>query len=222
MKERKSTNYLNNLNNNKEYNDVIMLVHDDAIKKEVPIIQDDGLDFLLCLVRIMRPLKILEIGTAVGFSSIMMALNSNAVIDTIERNEEMYKKAQENTRKLNLDKRIRLHFDDALTIDISKLDKDYDIIFIDAAKAQNQKFFLKYSPLLKDNGIIITDNILFHGYVEEFYNTSTIQNGSKDLIAMVRKIALYNEWLKSLSLYETTFINVGDGMAITKKREKYE
>ena len=220
MKTRKEENYLNKLNKNDLGNMVISLIYDEAIKNEVPIIQDDGLDFLIMLVRLIKPKKILEIGTAVGFSSIMMAKNSSAYIDTIERNQEMYDKAISNIHKLNLDERIHVHFKDALEFDINNLDKDYDIIFIDAAKAQNQKFFLKYSPLLSDNGIIITDNILFHGYVAEYNETGDLKEGSKDLKSMVKKIDLYNKWLKNLYGFETKFINIGDGMAITMKKDQ--
>lgn len=220
MKTRKEENYLNKLNKNDLGNIVISLIYDEAIKNEVPIIQDDGLDFLIMLVRLIKPKKILEIGTAVGFSSIMMAKNSRAYIDTIERNQEMYDKAISNIHKLNLDERIHVHFKDALEFDINNLDKDYDIIFIDASKAQNQKFFLKYSPLLSGNGIIITDNILFHGLVAEYSETGDLKEGSKDLKSMVKKIDLYNKWLKNLDGFETKFINIGDGMAITMKKDQ--
>ena len=218
MKEIINEKYLNKLNNDLIISDTIKLIHDTSRDEKVPIIQDDGLDFLLGLVRLKKPKKILEIGTAVGFSAIMMARNSEAVIDTIERNREMYNKALENIKKTNLENRINVHFGDALLIDENSLDEDYDIIFIDAAKAQNQKFFLKYAKLLKEDGIILTDNILFHGYVERFANADELSDTSKDFKAMVRKIHEYNLWLKSLDDYITTFINVGDGIALTIKR----
>ena len=132
----------------------------------------------------------------------------------------MYQKAVENVRKMKLEKRIKLHFSDALLIDNNELDKDYDIIFIDAAKAQNQKFFLKYKDLLKDDGIIITDNILFHGLVEKYAEGNTLDGVSKDLKAMVRKIHEYNLWLKSLEDYKTIFINIGDGIALTMRSSR--
>lgn len=221
MKEMKQENYLNKLNKCENFGEVISAIHDDARIADVPIIQDDGLDFLLMMVRLVCPKRILELGTAVGFSSIMMALNCDATIDTIERNKDMYEKAIGNIKKLGLEKRINVHFNDALLIDLNELQDQYDLIFIDAAKAQNKKFFDKYCNLLSDNGVILTDNILFHGLVEEYVNMGTLNNCSKDLIAMVRKIHEYNVWLKSLDLYETTFINVGDGIALTKKRFNY-
>lgn len=222
MKEIKNENYLNKLNKSEELDQVISLIHDKARELEVPIIQDDGLDFLLMIVRTNKPKKILEIGTAVGFSAIMMAKNCDAFIDTIERNSAMYDEAINNIKKTNLENRIHVFNADALLIDNALLKNNYDLIFIDAGKAQNQKFFLKYSPLLNDNGLILTDNILFHGYVEEYAKNGTLENASKDLRAMVRKIHEYNIWLSKLDDYETSFINVGDGIAVTKKRNKYE
>ena len=218
MKEIINEKYVNKLNNDELINETIKLIHDESRLSKVPIIQDDGLDFLLALVRLKKPMKILEIGTAVGFSSIMMARNSKAFIDTIERNEDMFNKAKENIKKTGLDKRIKVHFGDALLINNEELDKDYDLIFIDAAKAQNKNFFLKYHELLNKDGIILTDNILFHGYVERFASGDDLSDISKDLKAMVRKIHEYNLWLKSLDDYVTTFINVGDGIALTIKR----
>ena len=222
MKEIKKVNYLNKLNMKEEFDSLILAIHDESRDSEVPIIMDDGLDYLLSVVRMKRPQKILEIGTAVGFSSIMMARFSEAKVDTIERNPEMYQKALKNVSKLKMNDRICLHFGDALLIDNNELDKDYDIIFIDAAKAQNQKFFLKYSGLLKKDGIIITDNILFHGYVERFASGEELSDVSKDLKSMVRKIHEYNLWLKSLGDYETFFINIGDGIALTMRRDNHE
>ena len=222
MKEQNIENYLNKLNKDEKDYEVIKAIHDEARINEVPIIKDDGLDFLLMLVRLLNPKKVLELGTAVGFSAIMIAKNSNALIDTIERNDEMYQFAIKNISKCNLDKRINVYHDDALLIDNNKLNGPYDLIFIDAGKAQNIKFFTKYEPLLSNKGIIVTDNILFHGLVEEYAATGTLKEGSKDLKSLVRKIHEYNLWLKDNKDYNTSFINVGDGLAVSKKRATYE
>lgn len=217
MKEIILENYLNKLNNNTKLSETISLIHDDSLSNEVPIIKDDGLDCLLGLCSIIKPKRILELGTAVGFSSIMMALSTDATIDTIERNEEMYQKAIENINKCDLSKRINVFYNDISEISLDKLANSYDLIFIDAAKAQNKKFFLKFSPLLSDNGIIITDNILFHGLVEKYHNNE-LTDVSKDLKAMVRKIDEYNIWLKELPEFNTTFLNIGDGLAVSVKK----
>ena len=210
--------YLNELNRTKEDYLIIKEIHDEARKSEVPIILDDGLDFLLMVVRMIKPKRILELGTAVGFSAIMMAKNSSALIETIERNSEMYEKALSNIKKCGLDDCITVYHDDALLFDEGKLQGEYDLIFIDAGKAQNIRFFTKYSKYLSKTGVILTDNILFHGLVEEYVNTGTLSSGSKDLKAMVRKIHEYNMWLKDNKEFSTTFIRVGDGIAVSSRR----
>lgn len=208
--------YINQLN--EQYLDVMKTIHDNSIEVGVPIIKDEGLDLLLTIINLKKPLTILEVGTAVGFSAIMMALNSNACIDTIERNKIMYQKALENVNLLNLNERITVYYGDAVTLELNNLKKEYDLIFIDAAKAQNQVFFEKYSPLLKDDGVIITDNILFHGYVERYYNKDLMEDVSKDLRALARKIDRFNQWLKNNKEYESHFLDIGDGMAISTKK----
>ena len=130
----------------------------------------------------------------------------------------MYQKAIENVSLLGLNERINVHFGDAVNFDINNLKNEYDVIFIDAAKAQNQVFFEKYSPLLKDDGVIITDNILFHGYVERYANKDPMDEVSKDLRALARKIDRFNQWLKSNDQYESHFLDIGDGMAISTKK----
>ena len=208
--------YINQLN--EQYLDVMKTIHDNSLEVGVPIIKDEGLDLLLTIINLKKPLTILEVGTAVGFSAIMMALNSNACIDTIERNKIMYQKALENVNLLNLNERITVYYGDAVTLELNNLKKEYDLIFIDAAKAQNQVFFEKYSPLLKDDGVIITDNILFHGYVERYYNKDLMEDVSKDLRALARKIDRFNQWLKNNKEYESHFLDIGDGMAISTKK----
>ena len=135
-------------------------------------------------------------------------------IDTIERDQFMYDEALKNIRLYQLDKRIKPHFADALNIDLNCLDKSYDMLFIDAAKSQSEKFFKRFLPLLKEDAIIITDNILFHGCIENR------ENLSKNVRKMVEKIDNYNNFLSSLNDFETIFINVGDGLALTMRKNK--
>lgn len=201
------------INNNK----FLLELHQYGIDNDVPIIQDEGLDELLNLIDKIKPKRILEIGSAIGYSAIVMALNSNAFIDTIERNEKMYNLAVNNIKTINLEERIKIYKGDAVDFDINELNKDYDLIFIDAAKAQYRRFFLKYEVLLKQDGYIFTDNLSFHGYVEKYHN-GTLEGVSKDLRALVRKIDNYNNWLKEYDKYDTTFISKGDGIAISRKK----
>lgn len=198
--------------------DMINFIHNESIENNVPIIKDEGLKKILEIISQLHPKKILEIGTAVGYSAIVMAKNSNAFIDTIERNKEMYEKALLNIKMMNLTNRIHVFYSDALKIDIDSLQNDYDLIFIDAAKAQYKNFFNLFSPLLNKNGVIITDNIYFHGLVKEYESTNTLSKGSKDLKALVRKISSYNEWLKNNTNFKTEFFEIGDGIAVSVKR----
>lgn len=191
----------------------ILKIKSFATNNNVPIISDDGLAFLLQMIRVSDSIKILEIGTAIGYSAINMAsLSDKIIIDTIERDSKMFELATINVKDCNLENQITIHFCDALDIDNSVLKNDYDLIFIDAAKAQYIKFFEKFSNLLRKNGLIISDNLLFHGLVE---NDSEIQ--SRNLRALVRKIHNYNNWLSLNPDYNTLFLEIGDGMALSKK-----
>ena len=181
-----------------------------ALEKKVPIMQDEGISFLTTFIIKNQTKNILEIGTAIGYSAIMMALcNPNVKITSIERDEKRYLEAIKNIKKLNLENRITLIFNDALNV---KLDDKYDLIFIDAAKSQNIKFFEKFEKNLDPRGYIITDNMMFHGYVEK--DEKDIKN--RDLRGLVRKIKLYIEYLENHPKYKTVFHNkIGDGIAVT-------
>ena len=185
-----------------------------AEKEKVPIIQDEGLTFLLFLIKTKKVRNILEIGTAIGYSAINMAMQSLDInIDTIERNEEMYNQAIRNIKKAKMTERINVHFKDALEVNINEFNRKYDLIFIDAAKAQYIKFFTLYEPLLSDDGVIFTDNLLFHGLVN---NSERIE--SKNLRNLVTKIENYNEWLANNEKYDTSFFSIGDGIAVSVKK----
>ena len=180
-----------------------------AEENNVPIIQKEGLNFILNYIKENKVKKILEIGTAIGYSAISMALiDKNIKITTIERNKEMFSLAKKNVKDFNLEKRINIIYADALEAEIK--DK-YDLIFIDAAKAQYIKFFEKYKSNLKENGAIITDNLNFHGLAN---NPEEIH--SKNLKALVRKINNYKEFLKENKEFKTNFYEKGDGISVSK------
>lgn len=183
-----------------------------AKDKNVPIMMDDGIKFLINYIKETKRYKILEIGTAIGYSSILMALqDENIKVTTIEKDEIRYKEALKNIKNLGLDGRINPIFNDALNV---TLNDTYDLIFIDAAKSKNEEFFIKFSNNLKDNGVIITDNINFHGLT----NKDLSEIKSRDLRGLVRKIKNYKEFLINNKAYKTTFYDVGDGISISKKR----
>jgi len=192
---------------------VIREIKKYALENDVPIMQDEGIDFLTEYIEKNHVTKILEIGTAIGYSASMMALsNPNITITTVERNEEYYLEAVKNIKELELEKRITLIFQDALDVTI---EGKFDLIFIDAAKAQSIKFFEKFERNLEKDGTIITDNIYFHGYVEK--DEEEIK--SKNLRALVRKIKKYIEFLHENNNYETEILRIGDGISVSKRKK---
>ena len=198
---------MNNLSFSKE----ILEIKDYALENNVPIIQDEGLAFLLTLIRVKKPKKILEIGTAIGYSASMMALTGNCQVYTIERNEKMENEAIKNVAKLGLNDKVHLIYKDALEAfeDVSM--HQFDMIFIDAAKAQYTNFFNLYSPLLTEDGIIVTDNMLFHGVTME-------EAKSRAVRGLIRKLNNYTDFLLNHEKYDTTIFNLGDGMAVSTKK----
>lgn len=186
-----------------------------AKNNNVPIIEDDSLEYIINYIKDNKYISILEIGTAIGYSSISLALSNDKLnITTIEKDINMYHLAISNINNINFNNRIKVILGDALEVEIK--DK-YDLIFIDAAKSQYIKFFNKYSNNLNDNGTIITDNLKFHGQVNNYKNIT-----SKDLRELVGKIIKYIEFLKENKEYNTKFIDVGDGISISKKVENNE
>ncbi|WP_391560249.1 O-methyltransferase [Robertmurraya sp.] len=180
----------------------------------VPIMELSGIETILQILRIAQPKKILEVGTAIGYSALRMAtVLPETNIVTIERDSERYTVAEEFIKRANKEHQISIIKGDALEVE-SLIEKfgSFDAIFIDAAKGQYKKFFEIYSKYLADKGIIITDNVLFKGLVCE----DTIE--SKRVRSMVTKIKDFNKWLMEHAEYDSVIIPVGDGVAISKKR----
>ncbi len=183
-----------------------------AEANNVPIIEKDSIIFIDKYIKLNNVKNVLEIGTAIGYSAILMACASKDVeITTVERDEKRYKEALKNIKACDLDKRIEVVFADALDVNLAGY--KYDLIFIDAAKGQNIKFFEKFKNYLNDGGIIITDNVNFHGLVE---NPEKIE--SKNVRQLVDKIIEYREWLNDNEEYLTKIYDIGDGLAISFKK----
>lgn len=182
-----------------------------AKDNNVPIMEHDGIEFLTNYIKEHNIKDILEIGAAIGYSAIKMALISKDIhITTVERDPIRYNEAIKNIKEFNLDNQITIYFLDAFNLDLK--DK-YDLIFIDAAKAQYTKFFEKFKVNLKDNGVIITDNLNFHGLT---HTNEHIE--SRNVRQLVRKINAYVEFLKDNQEFETNFYEIGDGIAISKRK----
>ena len=183
-----------------------------AIEKNVPIMQDETMDFITNYIEKNNVKKILEIGTAIGYSSIMMALSGpDITVTTIEKDKDRYIEALKNIKKLDLEDRITLVFNDALEV---KLKEKFDLIIIDAAKSKNLEFFEHFERNLDTNGSIITDNLSFHGYVEK--DLKEIE--SRNIRGLVKKIRNYIDFLENNIKYKTKFYDIGDGISVTERR----
>jgi len=193
--------------------ELIKQIKEYASLNNVPIMMDDGIDYMCRYIEEHNVKNILEIGTAIGYSAIRMALVSEGIcVTTIERDEKRYLEALSNVSKAKLNERITLIFKDAMDVE---LDSKYDLIFIDAAKAQSIKFFQKFKANLDDNGVIITDNLNFHGLVLE--DISNI--ASRNVRGLVKKIRNYINFLEENEEFQTTFLDVGDGISISQRKK---
>ena len=189
-------------------------IREYARDNKVPIMNQEGIDFLTTFIIKHQIKNVLEIGTAIGYSAIMMSLCSPTLkVTTIERDEERYLEAIKNIKKLSLEDRITLIFNDALK---TRVEGKYDLIFLDAAKAQSIKFFELFERNLNDGGFIITDNMYFHGLVKK--NEKEIK--SRNVRGIVRKIKGYITFLKENDDYNTTIYDIGDGIAVSEKKTK--
>ncbi|WP_028391902.1 O-methyltransferase [Bacillus cihuensis] len=182
----------------------------------VPIMEPEGMETLLQILRLKNPQAILEVGAAIGYSALRMAeALPDVKIVTIERDEERISVAKENISKACAQDRVMLIEGDALEVAESiSTYGTFDVIFIDAAKGQYRKFFELYEPYLNDGGIIVTDNVLFKGLVavpEEDIELRRIRS-------LVRKIKEYNVWLHEHLNYDTVILPIGDGVAISKHK----
>lgn len=182
-----------------------------AKEYNIPIMQKDGILYLINYIKDNNITNILEIGSAIGYSAIMMAsIDENKHVTTIEKDEERYNIAKANIKKYNLEDRITIIYGDAT---IEEIDGLYDLIFIDAAKGKNILFFEKFKNNLKEDGTIITDNLSFHGLVEDESKINT-----KNQMGIVNKIKKFIEFLDNNKEFITTYISVGDKIAISKRR----
>ncbi|WP_286229223.1 O-methyltransferase [Neobacillus mesonae] len=197
-----------------ERNSLLTEMEQYAAAHNVPIMELTGVETMLQLLRIHRSKKILEVGTAIGYSALRMAYGiPETHIVTIERDEERIQLAKEFIGRSGLAQQITLIEGDALdAAEAVSSHAPFDAIFIDAAKGQYKKFFEIYSNNLCDGGMIITDNVLFKGLVAE----SEIE--SKRTRNLVKKIDEFNRWLMDHPDFDSVILPVGDGVAVSKKR----
>lgn len=210
--EHNRTGYLSNLL--PESQEWSRNLEDQAAQDNIPIMDPVSMQFVMQLVRLHKPMRILELGSAIGYSALQMASASPGTeVVTIERDELRFKRAQENIQARQMHKQIEVLFGDALEMKQEVTEKSpFDLLVIDAAKGQYQRFFELYHPLISKGGVILTDNVLFKGYVD---------NPDKQhprFAKLGKKIRQYNEWLCEHSGYITSVVPIGDGIAISYKK----
>lgn len=193
-------------------NGIIKEMERFAEANNVPIIEKDSIEFIRKYIKLNKVKSVLELGTAIGYSAILMAsTDKNVEVTTIERDEKRYREAVKNVNESGLDNQINIVFNDALEVNLAG--HKYDLIFIDAAKGQYIKFFEKFENYLNPGGIIITDNLKFHGLVGNKENVE-----SKNVRGLVNKIEKYIDFLKQNEDYVTKFYDIGDGISVSFRK----
>lgn len=190
----------------------LKIIKEKALEEHIPIIMDDTLEVIDTYLKEMKPKRILEIGTAVGYSAICFSkyLAEDGMIDTIERAEERIAEAKENIKEMKLDSKINIYEGDAVEI-LPTLNNKYDAIFIDAAKGKYTFFLEQALRMLDEKGIIFADNILYKGYVLSDYNKHKQRTAVRNLREYIKQTT------ENIEL-ETQILEVGDGLAITQKK----
>ena len=189
----------------------LLKIKEKALEEHIPIIMDDTLETIEKYIGNSKINKILEIGTAVGYSAICFTqfLSENGKIDTIEREKDRVEEAKENIKKAEVQEYIQIYEGDAVEI-LPNLNDKYDMIFIDAAKGKYPFFLQQSLRLLNSDGIIFADNILYKGYVMSDYNKHKQRTAVRNLREFIKRLQ-ENETL------ETNILEAGDGLAIAKK-----
>ena len=190
----------------------LKIIKEKALNEHIPIIMDDTLEYIYELYNDKKISSILEIGTAVGYSAICFTkfLSDDGIIDTIERDKQRIEEAKLNIKKAEVEKQINIISGDAVEI-LPTINKKYDMVFIDAAKGKYPIFLEHALRLLKNDGIILADNILYKGYVMSDYNKHKQRTAVRNLREYIK------ETPENPNLI-TEILEIGDGLAISKRR----
>lgn len=184
-----------------------------ALENHIPIVEPEVAQLLKVLLKINRPKKILELGTAMGYSANIMAETLKDVeLVTIERRKDMIDLAKVHIKHFDNEDRIRIIEGDAEEV-LLTLDEKFDFIFLDAAKGQYKYFFDKCIELLNPGGIIVSDNVLFKGMVA---SDQLVIRRKKTIVKRLREFLLY---INNIAGYTSSVIPIGDGVAITYREE---
>ena len=191
-------------------------IEESALMRNIPVMQKEGIDWMIAFLREQKVTSLLEIGSAIGYSAMRLVTSIEGLkVETIEIDEERYQEACTYFKEYDLEDKIIIHHDDALNFDTSKRSiETYDALFIDAAKAQYQKFFEKYIPFIKKDGVVIVDNLDFHGMI---YDIEHIKN--RNTKQLVKKIKRFKDWIFNHEDYVAHYYPVGDGIVVIKRKD---
>lgn len=191
---------------------ILFELEEFAALNHVPIIHPEVACMLKIIGKMLKPVRILELGTAIGYSAILFSsfLEQGGKIDTIDRHELMVERAKENVKKAGLEETINIITGDAIDV-LRCLDKRYDLIFLDAAKGQYSEFLSECLRMLNRGGLLISDNVLYKGMVA---SDELIVRRKKTI---VRRMRDYLDMICSSDELETSIVPIGDGVAISYK-----
>ena len=181
-----------------------------ALEEHIPIIMDDTLEVVDRILKEVQPRRILEIGTAVGYSAMCFSeyLQGDGKIDTIERDEERIAEAKVNIKNVGVEDKINIYEGDAVEI-LPTLNEKYDVVCIDAAKGKYPFFLKEALRMIKPTGVILADNILYKGYVMSDYNKHKQRTAVRNLREYIKEVTENPN-------IETEILEVGDGLAVSK------
>lgn len=181
-----------------------------ALEEHIPIIMDDTLEVVDRILKEVKPTRILEIGTAVGYSAMCFSeyLQDDGMIDTIERDEQRVAEAKTNIKNVGVANKINIYEGDAVEI-LPTLNEKYDVVFIDAAKGKYPFFLKEALRMIKPTGVILADNVLYKGYVMSDYNKHKQRTAVRNLREYIKEVTENPN-------IETEILEVGDGLAVSK------
>ena len=184
-----------------------------TLDEHIPIMMDDTLEVVDKILKEVKPKRILEIGTAVGYSAICFSeyLSEDGEIDTIERDEERIIEAKANIEKVGVSNKINIYSGDAVEI-LPTLNNKYDVVFIDAAKGKYPFFLKEALRMLDTHGVILADNILYKGYVMSDYNKHKQRTAVRNLREYIKEVTENPD-------IETEILEVGDGLAVSRLKK---
>ena len=212
--EERLVTYLHSLE--QENSEILEEIEQEALRDSVPIIRKEMQSFLKVLLAIKRPTRILEVGTAVGFSALLMSeyAPEECTITTIENYEKRIPIARENFKRAGKEQKITLIEGDAMEV-LTELSGPYDFIFMDAAEGQYIAYLPEVLRILEPDGVLVSDNVLQDGNIIE--SRFAVERRDRTIHSRMRE---YLYTLKHHPDLETSIIPLGDGTAVSVKRNK--